>query len=199
MAAPSPAKRQTPRKQASRPKPVPLHAVPREEPIGRFAELRAEVIQEPYPITATLSIDPPNKARMAKVVGCQASYLVARRQLQAITSPLLDERGEILRDDDGQPIMPKVSVESLQEIQRVVDKAGDEYDRALFGDRYDAVMAYFANEQAAVWNAFYKDVQDTFLPTPPDGKCPACGRMADEDQAGKPVASSTSSSTTGTP
>jgi hypothetical protein len=72
MAAPTPARRQTTRKQAGHPakkaparKVAPLRAEPVDTPIGRFAELLTEVEQpEPYGVTESITIYPPTKARM---------------------------------------------------------------------------------------------------------------------------------------
>jgi hypothetical protein len=198
------ARRQTSRKQAGRPaakKTAPLRAVPIDKPIGRFAELLAEIgDEEPqlYEVTESVCIEPPTKARMALIVSSQTAYVIARGQLESMTSPLVDAEGKVLLDESGQPVMPRVDQEALEQIERLTSKAAEDYDRALFGDAYEDVMALSQNWTGFRWNAFYKDVQDTFLPVPEDGLCPTCGNVVNQEQAGKPPASSTSSSTTGT-
>lgn len=174
-------------------------AVPRDEPIGRFAALRAEVIQAPYVITASLSVEPPNKARGQMIAAAQTAYSIARGQLEAMVEPLPDPQAKdgILRDDQGAPVLPDIDADQLRALQELVTTAADEYDRALFGEAYEDVLAYFESEQGAVWNAFYADIQDEFLPSPATGKCPTCGRES-EEQAGNAPGSTTSSSTTGT-
>lgn len=197
------ARRQTSRKQAgpTAKKTAPLRAVPIDKPIGRFAALLAEIGDEepqPYEVTPSVTIEPPTKARMALIVSSQTAYVIARGQLESMTSPLVDAEGKVLVDDAGQPVMPRVDEATLTQIERLTSKAAEDYDRALFGDAYDDVMALSQNWTGFRWNAFYKDVQDTFLPVPEDGLCPTCGNVVDQEQAGKPPASSTSSSSTGT-
>ena len=173
--------------------------MPREEPIGRFAQLKAETkLLEPYEITASLKIQPPDKARLASIIATQTTYSIARGQMEAMISPLTDENGEIIKDEAGQPILPQLNVKHLEQLQELVAKSAEEYDRALFGDAYESVMAYFQDEQGVMWSAFYKDVQDEFLPIPDSGKCPTCGHVVDQEQAGKPPESSVSSNGTGT-
>ena len=137
---------------------------------------------------------------MGLVVSAQTAYAIARGQLESMMSPILDEDGKpILDETTGQPIMPTVNREQLEQLEKVTEKAAEDYDRALFGDTYDDIMRLSQNWTATVWNAFYQDVQDRFLPVPQDGLCPTCGNVVDQAAAGKPLASETSSSTTGTP
>lgn len=175
-------------------------AVPREAPIGRFAELRAEVIQEDYLVTATLSIAPPDKDRTAMVAAAQTAYVIARNQLEGMMTPLPDPTAQdgYLRDDQGAPVYPPIDEEQLKALQKLVNDAADAYDRALFGESYADVMEYFQGEQGVVWNAFYADIQDTFLPNMEGGKCPTCGHVQNQEQAGNALGSTTSSSSTGT-
>lgn len=195
------ARRQTSRKQAgpTAKKTSPLRAVPTDKPIGRFAALLAELDEpQPYEITEKLSISPPTKARMALIVSAQTAYTIARGQLEAMTSPVLGEDGQPILDEQGQPMLPSFNKGQLESLERLTAKAAEDYDRALFGDAYDEIMALSLNWTGFRWNAFYKDVQDLFLPVPEDGLCPTCGNVVDQEEAGKPPASETSSSTTGT-
>lgn len=191
-----------PRKAAPRSgkKAAPLRATPTEAKyIGRFAELITEVDDdEPYQITETVAIQPPSKARMQEIIEAQTAYVVARGQVEAMMSPLVDEAGEVVRDENQQPILPQLNRETLQQVEALVQKAAESYDRALFGDAYGDIMRMSQSWTGKRWNAFYEDVQNTFLPVPQDGRCPQCGNIVDEEAAGKAPASSTSSSTTGT-
>lgn len=177
-------------------------AVPpgKDEFVGRLAELAAEARLEPYPVTATLSIEPPDKARADMLAATQATYLVCRNQLEAMTTPLPDPAAEdgILRDTEGVPIMPEVSPEVLERLQKMVQDAAVEYDKALFGDAYQPIMDRFAREQGTVYNAFYRDVSEYFMPSGEGGKCPTCGTIVDASAEGNAAESSTSSTATGT-
>ena len=166
----------------------------------RLLELVAEVGLDPYPVTASISIDPPDKNRAATISATQTAYVIARNQLEAMTQPLPDPAAEdgILRDDQGAPVMPKLDQAVLKRLEELVQTAAVEYDKALFGPAYDAVMARFANEQGAVWNAFYRDVSDYFMPLPDGEKCPTCGHVKDEDAEGNDDESSTSLRSIGT-
>ncbi|HJT93890.1 MAG TPA: hypothetical protein VJ777_18495 [Mycobacterium sp.] len=196
------ARRQTSRKQAgptTAKKRAPLSVGPQDKPIGRFAELLTEIDQpEPYQVTESVTIMPPTKARMRLIVSSQTAYVIARGQLEAMMSPITDAQGNVIVDDTGQPIMPRADQKSMETLEKLVTKAGEDYDRALFGDAYDDVMLLSEGWTGQVWNMFYKDVQDRFLPVPEDGLCPTCGNPVDEEQAGKPPASETSSNGIGT-
>jgi len=171
-----------------------------DEFVGRMAELAAEVRKEPYQVTATLAIEPPDKTRSATIASSQAAYIIAKNQLDALMQPLPDEAAEdgILRDDSGNPVFPHIDNELLEGIQKVVNDAAVEYDKALFGDAYPAILERFQHEQGVVWNAFYDDVSNYFLPLMKDGQCPTCGHVADVSAEGNEDESSTSSSDTGT-
>ena len=203
MTQPATSRRQTSRKQAGNTpakKVAPLRAAPiGDTPIGRFAELLTEIEQPaPYEVTASVSIIPPDRARMGLVITAQSAYVIARGQLESMITPLKDEQGNDLKDDRGEPIMPTVDRAQLNQLEALCNTAAENYDRALFGDAYDEIMRLSEGWTAAVWNAFYQDVQNRFLPLPENGKCPTCGAIVDMAQAGKQPASSTSSSVTGT-
>lgn len=204
MAAPSPRSASNKAKAGRAPakKAAPLRAEPiSDKPIGRFAELLTEIDEpEPYEVVEGVTIYPPTKSRMGLVVSAQTAYVIARGQLESMMSPILGEDGKPLLDEvTGQPIMPSVNREQMEQLETVTAKAAEDYDRALFGDAYDDVMRLSQNWTGTVWNAFYQDVQDRFLPVPQDGLCPTCGNVVDQEEAGKLPASETSSSTTGTP
>lgn len=174
--------------------------MPTDVPVGRFAALLSELEEpKPYEVTAEVTIEPPTKARMALISSAQTAYVIARGQLETMTSPLIDEDGKVLLDDNQQPVMPRIETQQLESLERLTSKAAEDYDRALFGEAYEDIMRLSERWTGFRWNAFYKDVQDYFLPTPQDGFCPTCGNVVDQEQAGKPPASETSSSTTGTP
>lgn len=198
--------RRAPRKSAASPtaakKAAAKRAVPpsNDEFVGRMAELAAEVRKEPFQVTATLFIEPPDQIRSQTIASSQTAYIIAKNQLDALVQPLPDEttKDNILRDDAGNPVFPDIDTKILENLQKVVNDAALEYDKALFGDAYDAVVERFQHEQGAVWNAFYDMVTDYFLPIIKDGKCPTCGQGVTPSAEGNEDESSTSSSDTGT-
>jgi hypothetical protein len=167
-------------------------------PSGRFAALLAEVhIPEPYEITAKLVIMPPSWRQQQEITACQGAFAVANSQLQEMLTPQLvpqlDDEGKPILDDEGKPVMKmevlEVDPARISRINEIVEKSADRYNRALFGEQYGAVMEFFQDRPAAEWNAFYKDIQNEFMPLPEGGACPTCGHIFDEEQAGKPDAS----------
>lgn len=106
-----------------------------------------------------------------------------------------DVTGQPKVDDDGKTIqreqLPEVDPDYLERINQVVEQSADRYNRALFGDAYGQVLEFFDNRPAQEWTAFYEDIQSQFMPTPDTGRCPTCGHT-DEEQAGKPIASTPS-------
>lgn len=197
MAAAAPQKRtaKTPTKRLA-----PVHAHPA-APAGRFAELLAEVhVPEAYVITEKLQIEPPTRNRMEQVQAAQAAFAIANSQLQDMLTPVtkvkLDAEGKPELDEQGNEVtyeeFPAADARHLENIQAVVTGASERFNRALFGEQYGAVMEYFDGEPVQVWNAFYADIQDKFMPLPEGGKCPTCGHIEDAEQAGKPLASTNS-------
>src|SRR6478752_500872 len=175
-------------------------AVPPVEPfIGKLAELADEVRLPPYPVTATLSVEAPDQARLQRINQAQTAYIIASNQLDSMMLPLPDPSAKdgILRDDRGAPVLPDLDKESLKKLEEVAERAGLEYDKALFGAQYEAVIERFKNEQGVVWNTFYKNISDYFLPTPEGGTCPTCGHVVDEEAEGNDDESPTSLSATG--
>lgn len=165
-----------------------------------MAELAATVRKEPLQVTATLFIEAPDQIRSQTIAASQTAYIIAKNQLDALVQPLPDETAKdgILRDDAGNPVFPDIDTQILERLNKVVNDAALEYDKALFGDAYDAVVERFRHEQGTVWNAFYDMVTDYFLPVVKDGKCPTCGAEVSPSAEGNEDESSTSSSTTGT-
>lgn len=92
---------------------------------------------------------------------------------------------------------------SVDDHQRVVQTISDritadseEYTKALFGDAYEAVIAYFDDQDAGLWQAFQDDIQYHFKlavrppQVPESGVCEHCGSVVDPEAAGKASASS---------
>lgn len=192
MATSSAARRQP---RAKRPAPVVAHPA---APSGRFAALLADVhVPEPYEITPQLVIAPPTRKQMRDIGACQAAFAIAQGQLNELMTPNLvnelDGEGKPVLDDEGKPRqieqLPIVDPDHIKRISDVVDQSAERYNRALFGEAYGAVMEFFEDRPAPEWNAFYQDIQSEFMPLPDDGKCPTCGHVGDEEQAGKPLAS----------
>lgn len=197
MAAAAPQKRSA---KAPTKRLAPVHAHPA-APAGRFAELLTEVhIPDPYVITEQLKIEPPTRNRMEQVQAAQAAFAIANGQLQDMLTPVK----QVKRNADGSPeideagnqvtfdVLPAADPKHLEQIQAVVTGASDRFNRALFGEQYGAVMEYFDGEPVQVWNAFYTDIQNKFMPLPESGQCPTCGHVEDAEQAGKPLASTNS-------
>lgn len=86
---------------------------------------------------------------------------------------------------------------ATKDIAAEIEARSDDYSRALFGDAYDDVMAFFADQPVELWNAFVTDIKEEFglapkpSQVPEDGKCTSCGHVIDEEQAGKAPESST--------
>jgi hypothetical protein len=197
MAATAPRKRSTPQPKKRL---APVHAHPA-APAGRFAELMADVhVPEPYVITEQLKVMPPTRQQMAEIQASQAAFAIANTQLQEMLTPVSKEKlgddGKPELDAEGKPVLieelPAVDPAHLERIQQVTFGATERYNRALLGDAYAAVMEYFDDKPVQVWNAFYADIQNEFMPVPEDGRCPTCGHIDDQDQAGKPLASTSS-------
>lgn len=190
MAAAAPQKRttKTPTKRLA-----PVHVHPA-APAGRFAELLSEVhVPAAYVITEKLQIDPPTRNRMEQVQAAQAAFAIANGQLQDMLTPVtktkLDDEGKPALDAEGKEItydeFPAADPKHLENIQAVVNGASERFNRALFGEQYGAVMEYFDGEPVQVWNAFYADIQNEFMPLPDSGQCPTCGHIEDAELAGK--------------
>lgn len=80
---------------------------------------------------------------------------------------------------------------TIESLKDKTDSATEAYDRAFFGDAYDAVVEYF-EEKPTLWDLFIPDIKAEFLPKAPvNGKCASCGTVIDEDAAKKAPASST--------
>lgn len=94
----------------------------------------------------------------------------------------------------------EASVARLQEVTDTVTarirEDSDAYTRALFGDSYDAVITYFDDQPAELWDLFQTEIQYHFKlavrppEVPDDGRCPHCGQVEDGEQAGKASRSS---------
>lgn len=89
--------------------------------------------------------------------------------------------------------------EDLESAQRAVDEhssqvrqAEEDYDRAFFGASYDDLIEFFDDQDETLWNEFVVDVRKHWVPSQPDdGTCQECGRVDDEEAAGKEDSPST--------
>lgn len=165
-------------------KAVPSVVVPPKQfglPAGRLAELQAETnLPQPYVVTETITIIPPTKERADKMRESQMAMMVY--------SQLLNEA-----------IARTVTEEEINTLTKYVNDADRSYNEALFGDQYENVIEFFAAQDNRLWKAFEVDIQRQFFPNQPaDGKCPTCGHVTDQEEAGKAPESSPSSNTGGT-
>lgn len=153
---------------------------------GRWAEVVSEIkAAEPYvidrPEAEAIVITPLTRRRRKALKAAQAAYLMVGAQLaEAQNQGTADQS-------------------TLSRIQQVLEEAESEYDKALFGDAFEDVYDYYEDLQEEFWDAMYQSVHDALVNrvTPPEDVCPKCGRK-NEDEEGKELSSSTSSTDTGT-
>lgn len=174
---------------------------------------------EPYPVTDDIIVQPLTRTRMhdlhaAELAKYFAQNLLARRAAAAVTAePTAPVPApDLPADHDEAQLAAWVAATTahqeltaayeaamtewknafnLDGIQAQIDEAEAAYDRAFFGDAYDAVIEFF-EDKPALWDKFIVDIRDEFLPrTPESGVCPTCGRTTDADLAGKAPESST--------
>ncbi|MGA7054982.1 MAG: hypothetical protein WBZ37_27690 [Mycobacterium sp.] len=150
-------------------------------PAGRLLELQLETnLPKPYVVTDTITIVPPTKERADKMRESQLTIMVYSQLLSEATQR-------------------SVSEEEINGLSKYIKEAERNYNEALFGDQYDNVTTFFANQDAQLWKAFENDIQKKFFPSQPvDGKCQTCGHVIDADAEGKAPGPSPSSSTGGT-
>ncbi len=146
------------------------------EPAGRLLQLICETnLPQPYVISENLAVRPLTKAIREKLNAARNKRMVGNFMLAAAMQH------------------PGTTDNDLTQLNKVVDDAEDEYNRLFFGDQHDAVMAFFADRDPALWDAFCTDIQRQLLPgpAPATGQCPHCGNVLDAETAGKGPESST--------
>lgn len=178
------------------------------EPVGRWAQVLAEgqatpgLAIEPFQVTEDLTLQPLTPGRSRALGAAQTAYLTA------LAASVNAQRFG-------------ASAEEIKDIQQRIDESTEAYTRALYGDEYEAVEAYFADQAAWKAELFANAVKQQFLRLPGDDGCPVCsyepGELEDRiellekalaeldpehpaigGEVGKEPESSTSSSTTGT-
>jgi hypothetical protein len=161
-----PAKKAAPRPIKQPPPPV--------IPAGRLLELQLETnLPQPYVLTDTITVYPPNKARADKIREAQMTKLV----YSALLSQTMNT--------------PGATQDLLEGLNKKIEEADNAYQEALLGDSHDDVIALLATLDDQLAQAFQRDVVKQFFPNQPvDGKCQACGQVIDEEQEGKASASS---------
>lgn len=150
---------------------------PRSALSARLLALHAETnLPQPYEVTEGLVVSPPGRKRSQAMSDAETRlYLYSALLQQAVTR----------EEAAGEDVLNGLSAE--------ITKAREDYERAFFGDAYDAVTAYFDDDSLPTqfYGAFVEDIKAEFLPAAPDdGKCATCGRV-DEETAGKEPAPST--------
>ena len=190
-------------------------SVPRSAMSHRLLKLAAETnLPEPYPIADGIVVTPPGKKRREAMSKAEMRiYLTSGllNQAMARTTPPAPTMAENDATADQLAAyehakaewdrQTKASEDELNELSAQIDAARADYERAFFGDVYDAVIEYFDDPDVPqqLWDAFVADIQAEFLPAAPDnGTCPTCGHVEDEEAAERAPKSSTSSTTTGT-
>jgi hypothetical protein len=144
-------------------------------PTGRFLELSQKTNKrEPYSVTDTITVWPTTKKRREDMRDAQLKVMIGNQ--------LLDQAMKTGAND----------VEVLNELAKQIKTAETYYNRAFFGDCYDALMTFFDDRDAAEWDDFVGDIKAYFAQSvPDDGTCPTCGTVTDEEAAGKAQQSST--------
>lgn len=143
------------------------------EPSSKLQDLFAKtVVPEPYPVTDTIIVAPLTKKTRQRLDELQNQRVVANFFL----AEALRRTGEHAPSDVD-----------IAELTKIVEDAEHEYNQLFFGDQLDAVLRFFADRPPAQWEAFTKDIRRQFYaePGPDAGKCPHCGTVVDEEQAGK--------------
>ncbi|OIN80868.1 hypothetical protein [Mycobacterium malmoense] len=178
---------------------------------GRLLELSVKtLVPDPYPVTDKISVEAPTKRRAETMRDTHAEMLVYQALLndavkrageprpqpptaepgQEPTGEEVDEHNRLVAEwetavADWESRAAANNTE-MAALSTKVREVTDAYNRAFFGDAHDDVMAFFADQPQALWDAFIEDIQDHFLPHPPtdDDEGEAAGE-------GKPRSSST--------
>lgn len=188
----------------------------------RLMDLCAETrIPQPYPITDTLVVTPPDRHRRRGMYEADIAIFMARQMLaqalkaaaepapepppDAPTSDEVDDESAATEESPDSASTHKQHTEAMaawmqrtaevatriKAINAQIESAADDYDRAFFGVAYDAVME-FADAMPFHYDRLLPDIKAEFLPAAPDdGTCSQCGQVVDEEQAKKAHASST--------
>lgn len=156
-------------------------AAPTDELSKRLHDLFSKtVVPQPYQVTDKIVVQPLTKTTREQLSELRNQRMVGNFFL----AEALKRQGEQAPTDAD-----------LAELTKIVQDTDDTYNRLFFGPAHDAVMAFFADRPPEHWDAFCKDINEQFMPSgatgPAEGKCPHCGTVVDEEQAGKGSASST--------
>jgi hypothetical protein len=156
---------------------------------GRWGEVAQEVkLAEPYVIGRPddqdpIIVAPLTRRRRKALKAAQAAYIMLGAQLVKIQEDQTADQGTIDR------------------INSTMEEADETYNKALFGDAYDAVVALYEDLQEELWDAMYNDLHAALVNRValPEDVCPKCGQKVEvAGEEGKDESSSTSSTSTGT-
>lgn len=178
---------------------------------ARLLELAAQTNDpQPYEVTDAITVTPPTRTRRTAMNAAEAKLYIARSLLAkavdraTAAGPVLpadpsdEQRAEHATAAAAWEQQAARAEEQVNNLNAEIGKATQDYERAFFGDVYDAVIEYF-EDKPNLWDLFIPDIKAEFLPPAPDnGVCPQCGRVDDEEAAERAPKSSTSSTTTGT-
>lgn len=179
---------------------------------GRWGEVASDVVPvEPYVVTEGLVITPLTRRRRKNLRATQSAYMLAAARLAEVVKEQTDPEPMVHEEKqaDGTLVRtittPRPNTDNDQDlvnrIQKLTDEAEAAYDNALFGNAYDAVIAYFDDQPDEYWDAFYTDFHNRMVHriSPPENECTKCGRTFEEaGEEGKDESSSTSLKDTGT-
>lgn len=153
---------------------------------GRLRDLFAKtVVPEPYQVTEKIVVAPPTKGAWRELDALQAR----RSAVQLLIAEAWNRMGTA-----NAP-----TAADFDELNKEAKDAEDAYNRLFFGPDWSKIEKLGEAWQREQWNEFIQDIKAHFLGQgPSDGKCPRCGHVEDEEQAGNFSESTTSSTTTGT-
>ena len=161
----------------------------------------ATKLPQPYEVTASIVVTPLTMKRSTALREAHMSMLVAQTLLAESMRRSGANRpaaGDFPDTDAYQAAVAEWEADAdadekaMKELAQQVRDAEDAYNRAFFGDAFDAVIAFFESQPQVLWDAFVEDIKAEFLPSHPrDGHCPTCGQIVDEEEAGKVSKSST--------
>lgn len=170
---------------------------------ARLLELHAETNNpEPYEITDQLVVTPPTRTRVKAMNTAEMKLYFSQQVLNealsraSVPRPVLadgatDDQRLAHAQAVGEWTAGRITDEELAAIGEQVSAAEAEYERAFFGDVYDDLIEFF-EDKPGLWAKFVPDIKTAFGPkAPEDGVCPSCGKVVDEESAGKAPESST--------
>lgn len=167
---------------------------PRSAMSARLLELTAEYsTPQPYEVTGSIVVQPPTRTRRKAMNAAEMKMYLCSQLLSQAISAVAAPEPEVGDEPTDDQLRARVEWEmTRRDAQEKVDglneqhaDAETDFEKAFFGDAYEAVMEFF-EDKPLLWDKFVPDIRSEFLPAvPDDGKCPTCGHVEDEEAAGK--------------